>query len=223
MNKNFSRTTITVPHDLKKRMKRTGSKVNWSAVACDAFENKLEEIGPYEEIDTIEGAIERLKASSTETADQSSEAKLPSTAGEAAGRHWALNLASVQQLAALEEFRTEVTPEKWFEILTTRDGWFELTRRIATREAIEQVEDERRMFGEGPREHRGPGRHGRGRHDGHRRRSRGGRGKGKRHGGFRARAFWRSILEERPSEPNFFASFAEGAHSVWEEIKPQIQ
>ena len=55
--RNFCRTTITVPGELKKRMKRAGSKVNWSAVACEAFETKLAEIGPIEVTDRF--SIER--------------------------------------------------------------------------------------------------------------------------------------------------------------------
>ncbi|MCO8120887.1 hypothetical protein NHH03_03995 [Stieleria sp. TO1_6] len=233
MKKNFSRTTITVPHDLKLRMKRSGSGVNWSAIACDAFETKLEEIGPFQEITTIEATVERLKKLAIETTEESTGASEPSPAGEAAGRHWAMNLASTQQLSALEDFQAEVTPEKWSEVLSTRDGWFELTRRIATDEAIELGGLREFEHGSGdeaapgrPRreERGGPDRHGRGRHDGHRRRFKRGRGhgKGQRPGGFRARAFWRSILEERPCEPNFFASFADGALAVWQEVKPQL-
>ncbi len=230
-NKNFSRTTITVPHELKRRMKRTGSQVNWSAIACDAFETKLDEIGPFEEITTIEATVERLKALALEAEAEQNEAAQPSPAGEAAGRHWAMNLASAQQLSDLEEFRGEVTPEKWTEVLSTRDGWFELTRRIATDDAFgvsEFSESEHTSDGDAEPDHRrrehSPERHGRGRHDGHRRRFKhGGRhSKGQRRGGFRARAFWRSILEERPCEPNFFASFADGALAVWHEVKPQI-
>ncbi|SMP63452.1 hypothetical protein SAMN06265222_10880 [Neorhodopirellula lusitana] len=259
-NNNFSRTTITVPHDLKKRMKRTGSQVNWSAIACDAFETKLEEIGPFEEITTIEATVERLKALAAEAESAESAPLEQSPAGDAAGRHWAMNLATVQQLSALEDFHTEVTPECWGDFLSTRDGWIEMTRRIADDETFgfagpdEEPDDEpgrgRHRRGHGPG-HDGPGRgrggpgrggpgrggpegrgrgrhdegrHEEGRHDGHRRRLKGdGPGGKRRHrGGFRARAFWREILEERPSEPNFFGSFADGALAVWNEVKPQV-
>ena len=50
MKPDYGRTTITVPFELKKRMKKMRGQVNWSAVACEAFENKLEELGPVEEI-----------------------------------------------------------------------------------------------------------------------------------------------------------------------------
>ena len=37
----YARTTITVPLKLKRRMKALGNEVNWSAVACAAFEAKV--------------------------------------------------------------------------------------------------------------------------------------------------------------------------------------
>jgi post-segregation antitoxin (ccd killing protein) len=39
-----TRTTISVPRDLKDRMDAVGVAVNWSAVACRAFERRVAEI-----------------------------------------------------------------------------------------------------------------------------------------------------------------------------------
>src|SRR6516225_5119268 len=39
-----ARTTITVPPDLKARMEAVEESVNWSAIACQAFEQRLAEI-----------------------------------------------------------------------------------------------------------------------------------------------------------------------------------
>jgi hypothetical protein len=39
-----ARTTITVPADLKARMEAVGEPVNWSAIACQAFEQGLAKI-----------------------------------------------------------------------------------------------------------------------------------------------------------------------------------
>ena len=39
-----ARTTISVPSELKARMDAVDESVNWSAVACQAFELKLAEI-----------------------------------------------------------------------------------------------------------------------------------------------------------------------------------
>jgi hypothetical protein len=143
-----------------------------------------------------------------------------SSSGATAGRHWALNLASVEQLASLEEFHTEVTDKNWSELLNSREGWFELSRRIATDEAIAEATENESEHGHGHRRHQRGGRD-----RGGRGRERGGRGRGghpKRYH-FRARVFWRSVLEERPSEPGFFFSFANGALDVWKEVKPQLK
>ncbi|TWU39078.1 hypothetical protein Q31b_41600 [Novipirellula aureliae] len=217
--KSFSRTTITVPCELKKRMKRAGSLLNWSAIACEAFETKLEEIGPFEEITSIDGAVRRLKAS---TESEPATEAVHSESGAAAGRHWALNLANAEQLSALEEFHCEAADENWSELLHSREGWLELTRRIATDEAIEAAMEEESEHGHGHRRHhrgggRDHGRRGRGRGPGGRRSG----GQHKRHH-FRARAFWRSVLDERPSEPGFFCSFADAALDVWKQVKPQL-
>jgi hypothetical protein len=40
----YSRTTITIPTHIKERMERFKDKVNWSALASQAFEKKLDEI-----------------------------------------------------------------------------------------------------------------------------------------------------------------------------------
>lgn len=39
-----SRTTITVPTHVKERMEKFKDKVNWSALASQAFEKKLDEL-----------------------------------------------------------------------------------------------------------------------------------------------------------------------------------
>jgi Sec-independent protein translocase protein TatA len=40
----FARTTITIPNDLKRRMDKLPEQVNWSGLACQAFQAKLAEI-----------------------------------------------------------------------------------------------------------------------------------------------------------------------------------
>ena len=174
--KSFSRTTITVPCDLKKRMKRAGSALNWSAIACEAFEAKLEEVGPFEEITSIDGAIERLKAT---TEPEPAAEVVHSDSGASAGRHWALNLASVEQLSSMEEFQDEVADENWAELLSSREGWFELTRRIATEEAMEAAMEDESEHGHGHRRHHRGGGLGQG-----------GRQGGRRQGGTRPWTRW---------------------------------
>lgn len=42
--KGFVRVTVTVSTELKKKMTKHNESVNWSAVACDAFESKVTEM-----------------------------------------------------------------------------------------------------------------------------------------------------------------------------------
>ncbi len=61
------RTTISVPPDLKARMDAHSEGVNWSAIACRAFETKLAEIITTNEQDAnMQDVIERLRASKLE-------------------------------------------------------------------------------------------------------------------------------------------------------------
>ncbi len=45
MPEKFTRINITIPPDLKRRMENVLVNVNWSAVAAEAFERKILEIG----------------------------------------------------------------------------------------------------------------------------------------------------------------------------------
>jgi hypothetical protein len=96
-NRSF-RTTITVPQDLKRRMDAMKEQVNWSALACRAFEEKLAEIASKKERKTMDDVIQRLRVSKQQM--ESEDLK----AGEQAGRYWAQNRASARELENLERF-----------------------------------------------------------------------------------------------------------------------
>ena len=55
------RTTISVPLELKKRMDKVKEDVNWSALACRAFEQKLAEVASKKENKTMNDVITRLR------------------------------------------------------------------------------------------------------------------------------------------------------------------
>src|SRR4051812_13093986 len=57
------RTNISVPQELKARMEAVAEPVNWSSVACEAFESKLAEITARRGARDMREAIERLRAS----------------------------------------------------------------------------------------------------------------------------------------------------------------
>ena len=102
MKRDYGRTTITVPWDLKARMKKARAQVNWSAVACDAFEQKLEELGPIEDITRLEDVVHRMKATGQECPKSNPEA---TESGHQSGKHWAMNFARPGQLHRIEELR----------------------------------------------------------------------------------------------------------------------
>jgi hypothetical protein len=210
-DRDFARTTITVPMELKKRMKRARALANWSSVACEAFEQKLEELGPIEEISTVEAAIERMK--NMKPANDNSDSN-SAEAGFEAGQKWAMNEASPQQLSRLEKFKADVG-YSWDDHLKTPDGMRGLTECVKPHDegAGEDFENRHGPSNRGVRRG-GPGRGGHGR-GGRRHR----RGPGHR---WHGRKIWRSILEARPEDRNFFPAFANGALDVWKQVKDKL-
>jgi hypothetical protein len=203
---NYARTTITVPRELKVKMKRARNhQINWSSVACEAFEAKLDELGPFEEITTIEAALERMNQWKKDfTGDDEKTAD-----GTESGKSWAMNFATPAQLARIEKLKSEIEEEAWEPFMMTPEGWKELTFCIQPR------------IGKGGRgrNHRMKGRSQNGRRGG---RGRRGPGRGRRGHGHPAKAVWKTILDERPNHPGFFLGFAEGALKVWDQVKDEL-
>jgi hypothetical protein len=91
----FYRTTISVPRDLKRRMDAAKEPINWSAIACRAFEEKLAEIATKKEEKTMADIIQRLRATKPDLIYQQ---------GLADGRRWASEQAEYEDLLRLERF-----------------------------------------------------------------------------------------------------------------------
>jgi hypothetical protein len=89
----FFRTTISVPRELKRQMDAVKEPVNWSAIACRAFEEKLAEIITKKEEKTMFAIIQRLRASKPDIIYQQ---------GQADGRRWASERAEYEDLLRLE-------------------------------------------------------------------------------------------------------------------------
>lgn len=195
-DREYGRTTITVPSELKKKMKLLRGQVNWSAVACLAFEAKIEEIGPIEEIENVDAAIQRMKDLQPQSADAGND-----SAGHAAGIRWALNQATPQQLAKIEQLRDSMSENQWNERLLNRDGIHDLTECIGP----DPDELDQPNWRRGPRSHR-PGHRSFDHFPGHK----------------DGRSVWRSILDSRPGHPGFFLAFADGALEIWKQIKDQL-
>ncbi|MGH8502011.1 MAG: hypothetical protein ACREVE_05965 [Gammaproteobacteria bacterium] len=88
----MARTTIYVPDDLRERMDQASEEVNWSQVACRAFEMKLGELATTKREKDMTDVIQRLRASKIED-----EAELY-TDGKDLGREWAKDTATWLQL-----------------------------------------------------------------------------------------------------------------------------
>jgi len=130
------RTTISIPHELKKRMDRVKEPVNWSALACQAFESKLYEIQKLKEIRTMTNVIERLRASKRETESADFES------GLTAGREWGMKSAEFKELERLSDFCRESKGgvEGWLELFDiTHTNAASLAERVCS---VVQGDDE---------------------------------------------------------------------------------
>jgi hypothetical protein len=97
-----ARTTISVPHHLKAQMEAVTEPVNWSALACRAFEAKLAEIAAKKEQKGMDEIVTRLRASKRRVEDEHSQQ------GDAAGREWVKDQAEADELMRLERWQAEM-------------------------------------------------------------------------------------------------------------------
>lgn len=100
-----ARTTITVPNELKERMNAVEEAVNWSALACKAFEEKLVEIAKKKGVMDRADVVARLRASKRQTKSHLFDS------GFAAGEKWAKTEADAWELKNLDKFHSEFTIE----------------------------------------------------------------------------------------------------------------
>lgn len=102
-----SRTSISLPDDLKRRMDAVGARVNWSKVACLAFEQKLADIALSERKHKMKDVIQRLRASKATGEHEALEAS------KQAGRLWAAKTASWTELTNLNDNFGDWTDGDW--------------------------------------------------------------------------------------------------------------
>jgi hypothetical protein len=110
-----ARTTITVPADLKARMEAIDQEVNWSALACQAFEERLAEIVKTKGNATMEEAIARLRASKRRLESRQYQD------GRGAGDRWAKDSAEAEELTRLAGWRQKFARD-WNIIWADADG-----------------------------------------------------------------------------------------------------
>jgi hypothetical protein len=101
------RVNISVPIELKARMEAVAEDMNWSAVACRAFEQALAEIIARQGAKDFQDAVTRLRASKRTT--RSGRYK----DGFALGQDWAKSTAEAEELERLEDFRVKCTDHEW--------------------------------------------------------------------------------------------------------------
>jgi hypothetical protein len=104
---------ISLPSDLRRRMDQVSKRtaVNWSALACAAFDSRIREIeSEHKDGGKMLKAIERLRA-----LDKEGE-KDATTYGMKAGRDWVCEAAKPSELRRLERMTGEE-----FEAILTRD------------------------------------------------------------------------------------------------------
>ena len=104
-----SRTSISVPAGLKARMDAVGEPVNWSAVACRAFEQTLAEITTRRGVMDMKDMLARLRASKLQHQDENSRIGLKS------GQAWAIQSAEFAELQRLEDSLEGMDVEEWVE------------------------------------------------------------------------------------------------------------
>ena len=102
-------TSISVPPDLKRRMDQVREPINWSAVACEAFNEKLAEIAKKKEIEGMNDVVERLRASKREA--ENSEY----TSGHETGETWAKKEATARHLQRLAKWHNGIDNDQWRE------------------------------------------------------------------------------------------------------------
>ena len=112
----MAKMTIYVPDDLKRRMDEVEG-VNWSPLACRAFESKLAEIISQRGAKNMSDVVSRLKASKAKTIDEAT------LRGQQAGKTWASDRAEFEDLQRLEDWSTSDHGRwSWQEHLLSPDG-----------------------------------------------------------------------------------------------------
>jgi len=90
-------------------MDRTKEDVNWSAVACAAFEQKLGQIAAQKEKKTMDDVIQRLRASKSQSDSEHYET------GHTDGQAWAKDTAEAEDLRRLDVYRSKhSTVSDWY-------------------------------------------------------------------------------------------------------------
>jgi hypothetical protein len=122
-----TRTNISISRELKARMDAVGERVNWSAVAAEAFEAKLLELESRKEVRGMDDVIARLKAAAELEENDAVQD------GVTAGRGWAMRQATPKELRRLEDQRDG---DGWLRVRDARQPWITLVGIIQGNENL---------------------------------------------------------------------------------------
>jgi hypothetical protein len=108
------RTTISIPDDLKEQMDAIGDRVNWSAVAAQAFRAKVFEIQARKGTKMKKADIvKRMKAAQEADTEDYDD-------GKQAGREWAASQATPKALrrltAYMQKYDHEPMGHDWWDV-----------------------------------------------------------------------------------------------------------
>jgi hypothetical protein len=130
----YARTTISLPPEVKAQMEMVEEPVNWSAVACRAFEDKLAEIAAQKEKKDMSDIVARLRASKRQSEDTHYKE------GFEVGREWAGDTAEAEELQRLESFAEDrVQYRDWDANLVVSAVWPDEDDRYAVENFWEQA------------------------------------------------------------------------------------
>jgi hypothetical protein len=126
----FVRTTISLPAELRRRMKACGENVNWSAVAARAFQAEVARQNTQKHNIDLEDVVARLR-----TTDNPSRSELFES-GRLQGQKWAERQATANQLRSLQAKRREArsnggaNAENWLSIIDSRRSPIDVLSQI---------------------------------------------------------------------------------------------
>jgi hypothetical protein len=177
MMSKHARTTITIPADLKARMEAIEDVVNWSALACQAFEQKLAEIIKQKGTGNMTDVVNRLRVSKRKFVNQQYQE------GHATGKKWAKDAAEAGELIRLNDMR-DLAASAWNYWFTDQKGAAYSTAEFFVFQMWPEDDGDRSA----------------------------------------AYNFWeqRGFDQFHQPKDDFVCGFAEGALSIWDEVKDQV-
>ena len=126
----FVRTTISLPAELRRRIKASDADVNWSAVAARAFEAELARINTQKNSVSLDDVVARLRTTGNPSRSELFES------GRLQGEIWAQRQAAANQLRSLHAKRREAkakgaaNAENWLTIIDNKRPPIEVLSQI---------------------------------------------------------------------------------------------